>query len=233
VSSRKWTKWVSDVPVGPGSTSRFAASRRAFFYHFESHLKACADDDRDCDTSTPLDEAHLLEMKFGTVVVGTAKGDNAPVHIHVDDDTSAFQRARTLEHVSTTAAEAQWQCEHATVAQVILLTLSSIQLYLGLIASYGVISILAVVASILGLASSIQYFTGDVRSLEETLNWVQLPPVLPFLMATGQAFILLSPSFILDSRVALCSVRCGRAVGIAYTFICREMKLSFFRGRSL
>jgi hypothetical protein len=197
VNSRKWTQSVSDVPVGPGSTSR------DLLLHCESRLRGCADDDRDCDTSTPLNEAHLLEMKFGTGVEGIAKAGNALVHIHVDDDTSAIQRARTLEHDSTTAVEAQWQCEHATVAQVILLTLSSIQLYLGLIASYGVISILALVASILGLASSIQYFTEDIRSLEETLNWVRLPPALHLLIATGHAFILVSPSFILDSRVAL------------------------------
>jgi hypothetical protein len=120
----------------------------------------------------------MLETGFGTGLVGTAKPGNAPVYIDVDDNPLAIEGARSFEHDSTTAASAQWHCKHVEVAQLILLTTSSIQFFLGLILSFAVIGILPLVSSILGLVSSIQYFLGEVSTLEKTLSWVRLPAVL-------------------------------------------------------
>jgi hypothetical protein len=179
-------------------------------------LREHADDECGCDTDTKLDGVQMLESSFDTCVVGTAKSDNAPVHIHVDDDTAAIQRTRTLEHVSTTAAWAQWHCKHVKVAQVILVASSSIQLYLTLIASFSVIGnfppvvgILPLVSGILGLVSSIAYFTGDVSSLKRTLNWVRLPAMLS--LSHCNRIRIDSSFFILDSSFACSSAWCGES----------------------
>jgi hypothetical protein len=109
---------------------------------------------------------------------GTATSCEAPVHVHVDDDRSEPEGNELFQHDSRTAAWAQWRCKHVTAAQVVLITISSIQFYLGLISSDGMIGILPLVSSILGLVSFKQYFTGNVSTLQRTLNWVRLPPLM-------------------------------------------------------
>jgi hypothetical protein len=104
------------------------------------------------------------------------------------------------------AAWAQWHCKLVTVAHFILLTMSCIQLYLGLKAFYGGVGMLPVVSSIFGLVCSKQYFKGGVSSLEKTLNCVRLPSLLALFIATGYFLI---PDF--QSRFASCSTQFGES----------------------
>jgi hypothetical protein len=124
---------------------------------------------------------------------GTAKSGKAPVHHHADEEPSAIEGAETFEQDATKAAWAQWHCKLVTAAQFILITMSCIQLYLGLKAFYGGIGMLPVVSSILGLVCSKQYFKGNVSSLKTALNCVRLPALLPFFIATGY-FLIPDPS---------------------------------------
>jgi hypothetical protein len=140
------------------------------------HLSS--DDGHDCDTSTTLDGAQMLETDSGIGLVATANPGKAPVYIHVDNSVLAAEGARTFEQDSTVVAWAQWRCTHVEVAQIFLITTSSIQFYLGMITSYAVTGIFPLVSSIFGLVTAIQYFRGDVSSLEKTLNRVRLPAAL-------------------------------------------------------
>jgi hypothetical protein len=126
-------------------------------------------------------------------MVGTAKPGKAPVHSHSDEHPSVIEGAETFQQEATMTAWAQWHCKLVTVAQLMLITMSCIQLYLGLKAFYGGIGMLPVVSSILGLFCSKQYFKGDVSSLLKTLNCVRLLALLKFIpFATGHALILSS-----------------------------------------
>jgi hypothetical protein len=113
-------------------------------------------------------------------MVGTAKPGKAPVHLHVDEDPSVIEGAETFEQDAKITAWAQWHCKLVTVAQLMLITMSCIQLYLGLNALYGGIGMLPVISSIFGLFCSKQYFEGDVSSLLKTLNCVRLSDLLTF-----------------------------------------------------
>jgi hypothetical protein len=114
----------------------------------------------------------MLEGDFGTGLVGAAKSGKAPAYVYVDNNVLATEEARTFEQDSTVAAWSERRCHDVKEAQVLLITMSSIQFFLGLITSYAVTGIFPLVSSILGLVTSIQYFRGDVSSLERTLNWV-------------------------------------------------------------
>jgi hypothetical protein len=117
----------------------------------------------------------MLETDSGTGLVGTANPGKAPVHTRVDNNPLALEGARTFQQDSTTAW-AEWRSKYVKGAQVLLIATSSLQIYLGL--TYAVIGILPLVSSILGLVLSILYFSGDISSLNTTLNRVRLPAVL-------------------------------------------------------
>jgi hypothetical protein len=136
------------------------------------HSGECADDGRSCDTSTALDGVQTLKTDFDRGLMGTAKSSQAPLYIHVNGTPLATEGARTFEQDSTSAASAQWRSKHVECAQSILLQVSGIQCFLGLITSYAVLGIIPLVSSTLGLVTSIQYISGDISSLEKALNRV-------------------------------------------------------------
>jgi hypothetical protein len=159
--------------------------------------RECADDGRSCD-STTQDGAQMLETDSGTGLMSKANPGKAPVNIHVDNSILATEGARKFVQNST-IAWAEWRCKHVKVAQLFLVTVSSFQFFLGLMASYSMIGILPLVSSILGLVTSIRYFRGDISSLEETLNRVRLPAVLTLLHCNrtriDSFFLILIPGF--------------------------------------
>jgi hypothetical protein len=137
--------------------------------------------------------------------VSTAKSGKAPVYIHVDENPLAIEDARTFQQDSTTAASAQWRSKDVDAAQSILLFVSGIQCFLGLITSYAVVGIVPLVSSILGLVTSLRYLSGNVSSMEKSLNWVRFPALmLP--ITKGRPLILFLDSY---SRFASCSKRCA------------------------
>jgi hypothetical protein len=171
-----------------------------------SHFGECADDGRYYDASTTLDGAQTLKTDFGKGLMGTAKSGQAPLCIHVDGTPVATEGARTFEQDCTSAASAQWHSKHVECAQSILLQISGIQCFLGLITSYAVLGIIPLASSILGLVTSIQYISGDVSSLEKTLNRVIFLALTP---SHCNRTIIESFVFNLDSRFASSSARCG------------------------
>lgn len=134
--------------------------------------------DDEPDEGSLGDLAAALEEDFSTGLVGSGKGKpgGAPVYVYVDDTPLPSEGARTFEHVSgsTRAASAQWHCQHVRIAQVILLTTSSVQCLLGLVLSAAFIGILPLVSSILGIISATQYFVAEASSLEQVLNSVRV-----------------------------------------------------------
>jgi hypothetical protein len=160
----------------------------------------------------------VLETDSGTGLVGTANPGKAPVYTRVDNNILATEGARTFVQNST-IAWAEWRCKHVKVAQVFLITMSSIQFYLGLISSYAVIGICPLVSGILGLVTSIQYFRGDVSSLGKTLNRVRLPAVLTGFHRNRRCI----DSFFLIPITCLNLFQRSvvRAVCVACTYICQ------------
>jgi hypothetical protein len=102
----------------------------------------------------------MQETGFGTGSVGAAKSGKAAGYVYVDNNVLATEGARTFEHDSTVAAWSERRCQDVKEAQVLLITMSSIQFFLGLITSYAMAGIFPLVSIIFGLVSSIQYFRG-------------------------------------------------------------------------
>lgn len=147
------------------------------FTSYGQHIKAFADEKADEDSQSLEDLAGALE-DFSTGLVGSAdpSAAQAPVFVYVDDIPLTSEGARTFEHDSTRTASAQWHCKHVKIAQLILLTTSSIQCLMGLVLSMFMVFIgyLPLASSILGIMASTEFFLGEASSLEKTLKSVRL-----------------------------------------------------------